>query len=231
MSEYLDSSFSDVMNSFSDGLSQLFLPLSQFVRKKELKKVANDFVSSIIKEISSKDIRKIVQQDILANMPNGIWNIDTIELVEKKMNLFFNEEFVNSISTKFLSLNLSEKEKANFLKMYLISPIKNLVEMIRFLKKMISKSSLKEKDKLNLKLGREFVATLGYIENISIEIIKQMKHISPKFMKRLKKYWIAYTLLSLRILDIVLIFESNKKLANKKLDFLHYELIKARDFF
>lgn len=230
MGEYLDSSFSDIISSFSEGLSQLCLPLSQLARKKEIKNVANDFVSSIINEMSNKDIRKIVHKEILSNMPNGIWNIDTIELVEKKMNLFFNEEFVNSLSTKFLSLNLSEKDKANFLKMYLISPLKNSVEMIRFLRKMISKSSLKEKDRLNLKLGREFVAALGYIECISIETIKQMKHISPKFMKRLKKYWIAYTLLSLRILDIVIVFESDKKLANKKLDFLHYELIKSKDF-
>ena len=54
---------------------------------------------------------------------------------------------------------------------------------------------------------------------------------SEKFEVKLKKFWIVYTLLTFRILDVLLTIDNDIESGIKKLKYLSIERIRAKNYY
>ena len=109
------------------------------------------------------------------------------------------------------------------------------ISVLEFLRIQVSKSSIREKKKTNVRLGREIIETLDLMNNESKKILinlqKEKNIVSDEFREIMKRYWSAYTLLFLRILDILNYYGKDEKQFIRKMNFLSIERIKAKSYF
>ena len=84
-----NSPFKEVINQFSEISELMFSPFVRISENRKVKKNADIFIDAIIEHSGKKDIGNLIEKEILESMPDGIWNVETISLIETKLKLFF----------------------------------------------------------------------------------------------------------------------------------------------
>jgi hypothetical protein len=227
--------FEDLISGFNAFLSGVFLQISEISEKRKIRKSANLFIDLLINHSIKKDIEKVFTIDILKSMPDGIWNVETIGIVEKKLKLIFDNDFIERLR-KDPQFSFKDPLKQSYFLKRIICPALGIqIGGLELLRTQVSKSSIREKDKINVRLGREIIETLDLMNKESKKILTNIKRekniVSDEFMDIIKRYWSAYTLLFLRILDILSCYKKDVKLLIKKMDYLSVERIKAKSYF
>jgi len=233
-SGYVYTPFEDLIKEFTSFLDNIFLQISEVNEKRKIKKSANLFVNLIINQSIKKDIEKEFTTDILKNMPEGIWNIETIALVEKNLKLIFDNDFMEKLKNN-PNFKFEDPSKMNyFLKQIMLPALTSQMNGLSLLRSQISRSSIREKDKINVRLGRELIQTIDLMNEKTKVVVLEMDTRKDLFKKEfgdfVKRYWSVYTLLFLRIMDILLSYNKDKNSINKKMDYLGIERTRAKDY-
>ena len=235
MTEYKYTPFEDLVSGFNSALSGVFLQISEVNNKRKIRKSANLFVDLVVNHSIKKDIKKVFTIDILKSMPEGIWNVETIGIVEKKLKLIFDNDFMERLRNNPQFNFKDPSQESYFLKSIMCPVLSAQISVLEFLRIQVSKSSIREKKKTNVRLGREIIETLDLMNNESKKIIinlqKEKNIVSDEFREIMKRYWSAYTLLFLRILDILNYYGKDEKQFIRKMNFLSIERVKAKSYF
>ncbi|MFW5704980.1 MAG: hypothetical protein ACOCXG_03985 [Nanoarchaeota archaeon] len=218
--------FEESISNLSNVFNQLFLQISEIRGCKKAKNSANLFLNLLVDETLKEDYQEKFYVEIIQNLPKGIWNYDTIDLIENKLSSLFNQDFVKKMKKEF---NFeSDKAKNIFLRETLSNMIGMQIMGFKLLGEDLSKTSLYEQNRLNLRLSRELLQTIELLVNKNSDFVRYMNTkknlLSIEFQRALKSYWKITTLLFLRISDIL--FSYNKKeigILEKKLGFLAIE--------
>ena len=220
------SPINDIIKGFTGILEPVLAPLYELVEKRKIKKSANIFIDVVLDKSNEMDIIKVFE-DIRKEMPSGVWNVETIGLVENKLKAVFNKDFIEDLKNNPQFEFDDLKQKNYFIKNILSSLIGAQAMVFESFNNQLSQATIREKDRVNIRLGRELVTTFNLMESLSKDILKKVKSsrnlISDSFSESVKKYWTAYTLLILRIIDIIISFQEDKDIAIKKMDYLGIE--------
>lgn len=232
---YIYSPFNEVLGQFNDFLEQVFSQISELQEKRKISKSADAFIDLIIDESVKKNIANTITKDILKSMPEGIWNVETIGLVESKLKLIFDNDFMTRLKND-PQFNINDPEKKSyFLKRILSTIINAQISGFNMMRKQVARASIHEVDQFNIRMGREIIGTLDLINEKSKKILLEMKKTkdltSETFSEQVKKFWTAYTLLFLRIVDIVLSQSKNKEEAVKKMNYLSVERVRISSYY
>lgn len=235
MAEFKYTPFEDLISGFNSFLSGVFLQISEINDKRKIRKSANLFVDLLVNQSIEKDIKKVFTIDILKNMPEGIWNVETIGIVEKKLKLIFDNDFIERLRNNSQFNFKGPLQESYFLKSIMCPALNAQISGLELLRTQVSKSSIRETKKVNVRLGREIIETLDLMNNESKQILinlqKEKNIVSDEFREIMKRYWSAYTLLFLRILDILSSYGKDEKQFIRKMNFLSIERVKAKSYF
>ncbi|MEA3514980.1 MAG: hypothetical protein U9R34_05870 [Nanoarchaeota archaeon] len=228
------SPFNEILEQFTILLEPMFSQITELTEKRTIQKSANAFIDSILNESIKKDAVSIITDDVLKTMPKGIWNVETIGLVEDKLKLIFDDDFMTRLKSN-PQFNIEDPIKRSyFLKQILSTLLGTQISGFKFMRNQMRFASIHEKDKINIRLGREMVETLDLMNDLSKNVLIKMKKTkdvtSDKFSEIIQKYWTAHTLLFLRVLDVVLTYNENKEKAIKKMNFLSVERIRIGSY-
>lgn len=232
---YIYSPFNEILGQFNDFLEQVFSQISELQEKRKISKSADAFIDLIMDESVKKNIANTITNDILKSMPEGIWNVETIGLVESKLKLIFDNDFMTRLKND-PQFNINDPEqKSYFLKVLLSKTVNMQIYGITFMRNQIIKASIYEKDMINIRLGREITETLDLINEKSKKILLEMKKTKEltgeTFSEQVKKFWTAYTLLFLRIVDLVLSYHKNREETVKKMNYLSVERVRIGSYY
>ncbi len=231
---YVYSPFDEVLGQFSELFKQVFSQITELSEKRKLKKSANAFIDLVIDESIKRDVGTVTN-NIIKSMPEGVWNIETINLVETKLKLIFDNDFITMLKNNPQFDIKDPIKKSNFLKIVLSQMLDGQIMGFNMVRKQISRESLREKDKLNIRLGREIIDTLNLINEKSKNILKEMKKTkditADDFSQKIKRYWTAYTLLFFRIIDIIISYNEDKDIALKKMSYLGIERVRIGSYY
>lgn len=222
----ISSSFLDLVNSLNQFGNFLFSPLTSILEKRKITQAADAFVQLLIDETKKKQIDKFIFKELLDNMPKGIWNVETIEIVESNVKKVFDKTFVDVIKND-PNFEINDPRKRNyFVKRILLNTLGMQAMGLTSFRKQLLQASVAERSMPNIKIGRELIETLSLMETKSKSILKVITTTrdidSHTFREKFRKFWISFTLLFLRILDIIRDY-SNKKDISKKLKYLSIE--------
>ncbi len=209
------SPFTEILNEFTEIVNLIFSPLVEFSENKKIKQNADILIEILLEESIKKNASQVIVDEILKSMPEGIWNVETIGLVESKFKLIYDQDFMSRLKNDNRFQFKDANKRNYFLKSLLSKSLAMQLTGLDLFKKQLSLVTIKEKNLTNLKLGREIVQTIDLMNEKSKDLLKKIKKTSDlstnKFAKYMKKFWTCYTLLFLRILDII-ILSNNKEI-------------------
>ena len=164
---YIYSPFNEVLGQFNDFLEQVFSQISELQEKRKISKSADAFIDLIIDESVKKNLANTITNNILKSMPEGIWNVETIGLVESKLKLIFDNDFMMRLKND-PNFNINDPEKKSyFLKRILSIIINAQISGFNMMKNQVTRASIHEKDQFNIRMGREIIGTLDLINEKS----------------------------------------------------------------
>lgn len=221
--------FNDIISDMVTQFDKILSPFIEFNKKRRIKDSANLFVNLMIDECIENDMDKFITEDLLKKMPQGSWNIETIDL-ENNLKSLFKKDFFEKLNGQFASENL--KEKKQFIKQVSSILITTQLKQFKFLRKQISRASIREKDLLNIRFGRELIQTIDVINQASTDILLALKNqnvLSKNFHGKMKRYWQGHLLLLLRIIDVSK--TKDKKIMKQKIEYLSVERVRTKNYF
>lgn len=231
---YVYSPFNEVIGQFVEFLEPILSTVAEIGEKRKIKKSASSFLDLVINESKNKNVVKIITDDIIKNMPEGIWNVETIALVENKLKIIFDNDFVSQLKNNPQFKFEDSSKKSYFLKSILLPMLNMQQSGIKLLRNQVSIASVNEKDRFNIRVGGEIIDTLDLInektKKFSLNIQNTEDITTDDFSKSVKMFWTSFMLLFLRIVDIVLSY-NNRTDVIKKLNYLSIERVRIGSYY